>query len=130
MGRTVRPDIGTKMYSVHEHHYYIKEHPAPLREYCVCEAEVIDFIQGGYTEVELRGKSPGGFMTPYRYRLSDIGKRIFYTPREAALLAKDMTEQYEKTWGRIGSPETPMRRPWEKYLDTSGEIVGTDKERP
>lgn len=130
MARTVRPDIGTKMYSVHEYLYYIKDHPAPLLEYCVCEAEVIDFIQGGYTEVVLRGKSPGGFMTPYHYKLSDIEKRIFYTPREAALLAKTMTEQYEETWGWVGSPDIPMRRPWEEYLDTPGKITGTDKEEP
>lgn len=96
-----RPDIGTKMYSVREHLYYIQNHAGPLLEYCVCEAEVTGFFEGGYVEVRLRGKSPEGFMTPYFYKLSEIGTRVFYTAEEAARLAKDMTERYEKTWAGL-----------------------------
>lgn len=114
--RQKRPVIGTKMYAVHEHLYYIPGFPAPVMEYCVCEAEVRGFFTGGYTEVRLIGNSPNGFVTPYSYKLSDIDKRVFYTPTEAALLAKDMTDKYERIWGWIGNPHIPMRRLWEEYL--------------
>lgn len=105
------------MYSVHEHLYYTKDKDAPILEYCVCEAEVTGFFKGGYTEICLVGLCPKGYRTPYRYELSDVGKALFYTAKEAALLAERMTRQYEKTWGWIGEPDVPMRRTWEKYLD-------------
>ena len=111
-----RPKIGTKMYTVQEHLYYIPGYPAPVTEYCVCEGEVKRFFTAGYTEIILVGPSPEGYTTPYRYPLRKIGKRVFYTAEEAALLAKDMTERHEHTWGWIGEPAFPMRRPWEKYL--------------
>lgn len=111
-----RPDIGTKMYSVHEHRYHVKGRAAPLFEYCVCEAEVTGFFQGGYTEICMIGLSPDGYRTPYRYKLSDIGSRVFYTPQEAANLALDMTEKHERTWGWMGKTDTSLRRTWEKYL--------------
>ncbi len=114
--RSERPAIGTKMYSVNEHRYYIKEHTGPLLEYCVCEAEVTGFFKGGYTEVCLTGLSPEGYRTPYRYKLSEIGELVFYTAREAAELAKKKTEKYESTWGWLGEPDIPMRRTWEQFL--------------
>jgi hypothetical protein len=82
----------------------------------VCEAVVVGFFTLSYTEVEVVGPSPKGFTTPYRYKLSEIGKKIFYTPREAALLAKEQTEKREHTWGWLGAPSIPVRRSWEKYL--------------
>ena len=94
-----KPDVGTKMYSVHEHLYYIEEKTAPIFEYCVCEGEVTGFFHGGFTEICLRGYSPEGFPTPYRYKLSDVGTKIFYTAKEAAELARKMTDTYERTWG-------------------------------
>lgn len=124
MPRNTRPEIGTKMYSVHEHLYYIEKHAGPVLEYCVCEAEVTGFFQGGYTEVCLVGLSPEGYRTPYRYKLSDIGSKVFYTAKEAAQLAQKMTEQYERTWGWIGAPDIQLRRTWEKYL-SGGEAMRT-----
>lgn len=112
--REERPAIGTKMYLVNEHLYYIQGNPAPVLEYCVCEAEVIGYFNSGYTEIHLVGPNPKGFMTPYFYKLSKIGQTVFFTPREAAMLAKQMTEKYQRTWGWTGDP--PMRRTWEKYL--------------
>ncbi len=56
-----KPEIGDTMFHVCEHLYYVPEHAAPLREYCVCEATVVDFLKGGYTEVKLVGKNPRGF---------------------------------------------------------------------
>ena len=110
MKRNERPAIGTKMYSVHEHPYYIPAETAPVIEYCVCEAEVQGFFEGGYVEICLRGEIPDKGMVPYRYRLKDVGEKVFYTPREAAELAQRMTEKYERTWIWMGDP--PMRRPW------------------
>lgn len=112
--REERPAIGTKMYAVNEHLYYIPGKTAPVLEYCICEAEVLGFYQGGYVEICLIGKFPGRGMVPYYYPLKDVGARVFYTPREAAMLAKQMTEKYERTLGWMGDP--PMRRTWEKYL--------------
>lgn len=115
MNHNKRPDTGTKMYLVHEHLYYIEGHAAPVLEYCVCEAKVTGFFQGSYTEVCLIGLSPKGFTTLYRYKLSEIGTRVFYTAQEAAKLAQKMTEKYENTWRWLGKPDIPMRRTWEKY---------------
>lgn len=112
-----RPAIGAKMYFVKEHLYYIPNHSAPTKEYCVCEAEVTGFYTGGYTEVVLSGKDPDGYKTPYYYKLSEVGKSVFYTPREAAILAQQQTQEFEKTWGWFGTPDIPMRRTWEKYLN-------------
>lgn len=120
--RKSRPEIGAKMYSVHEHMYYIPGNVAPLKEYCVCEAKVVGFCEGGYTEVRLKGLSPSGFQTPYEYKLSDVGKCLFYTVREAALLAKSKTERYEYIWGQIGASDIPMRRPWENLLCENNEV--------
>lgn len=118
-----KPDVGTKMYSVHEHRYYIDGKAAPVLEYCVCEGEVTGFFQGGFTEICLRGYSPKGFMTPYRYRLSDVGTKIFYTAKEAAELAAKMTDEYERTWGWLGEPDIPMRRSWKYLLIDSQEVM-------
>ena len=119
MGKRIqRPPVGSKMYSVCEHLYYVKGEPGPLLEYCVVEGEVTGFYKGGYVEICLVGLYPE-YRTPYRRRLSDIGKAVFYTPKEAALLAKTMTESYEKTWWWMDKP--PLRRTWECYLNEEGE---------
>lgn len=111
------------MYSVHDHLYYIKEKAAPILEYCVCEGEVTGFFQGGFTEICLRGRSPKGFWTPYRYKLSDVGTKIFYTAKEAAELARKMTDTYERTWGWLGEPDIPMRRSWDNLLHDFPEVM-------
>lgn len=118
MKRKERPAIGTKMYSVHEHLYHVSGRAGPLTEYCVCEAEVRGFFEGGYVEICLTGKIPDRGMVPYRYPLKTIGEQVFYTPCEAAELAKQMTEKYERTWGWTGDP--PMRRPWAYLLEDAG----------
>lgn len=112
--RTKRPEIGTVLWSVHEHLYYTLESAAPVKEYCVCSAKVVGYFEGGYVEICLRGKSPDGYITPYRYKLADLGKCVFFTAREAAEAAQRMTDRHEKTWSKFGDP--PMRRTWEKYL--------------
>ena len=110
--RTQKPPIGTPMWHVLEHLYYENTRAGPLMEYVVREARVTGYFQGGYTEIRLTGKNAGGYLTPYSFPLSDIGRRLFYTPEEAAQLAKRMTENEEKMlWC-----SDPLRRPWAKYI--------------
>lgn len=110
--RTHKPPIGTPMWHVLEHLYYEKTRAGPLMEYMVREARVTGYFQGGYTEIRLTGKNAGGYLTPFSYPLSDIGRRLFYTPEEAAQLAKRMTENEEKMlWC-----SDPLRRPWAEYI--------------
>lgn len=104
------------MYAVHENYYYIHDYPSPLLEYVVLEATVTGFYTQGYTEVCLVGKNPGGYNTPYRYPLKEIGESLFYSEHEAVAYAKLLTERYENTWGWVGDPHIPMRRTWEPLL--------------
>ena len=108
------PEKGTKMYSVHEHLYYVKGRSGPLTEYCVYEGIVKGIRKVGYTELCLIAKDADGHEKMFFYPTKEIGKSVFYTPGEAALLARDKTEQYEKTWERM--LEEPLRRTWEHYL--------------
>lgn len=116
-----KPDIGTKMYFVCERLYYIPNHAGPVKEYCVCEADVTGFFTGGYTEVQLVGDNPNGHRTPYSFNLSEIGKSVFYTSAEAASYAQALTVRYERIWGWLGAPDIPMRRPWENLLKSRKE---------
>lgn len=121
--RTKRPEIGTKMYCVQEHMYYVIDSKyGPRIEYCVCEAEVTGFYTKGFTEVVLFGSDPGGGNSEKYYPLDTIGERLFYTPREAALYAQEKTERWEereKMFGAFRPPVYPMPRTWMKYLDES-----------
>lgn len=99
MARVERPEIGAEMYAVFEHLYSVQNRAGPLPEYCVCKGTVRGFFTGGYTEVRLLFTGPDGFPEPGYYKLDDIGKKLFYTAAEAATLAKNMTEKYERTWG-------------------------------
>lgn len=109
-----RPAIGTTLWSVHEHLYYIPEKAAPVTEYCVCESKVRNYIEGNFTQICSVGKDPDGYGALHYFKLSDLGKNVFFNPKEAAELAKRVTEKYEQTWGWMGDP--PLRRTWEKYL--------------
>lgn len=122
MAKQKKPEIGTEMYCVCEHLYYIRNHAGPVKEYCVCEGTVRGFFRGRYTEICLLIMGPDGFPRPWRCKLSDVGKRLFYTVAEAAVLAKNETEEYERTWGWIGAPEFPMRRPWTNLLEVPAKV--------
>jgi hypothetical protein len=120
MSKQKRPEIGTVMWDVHENLYYDKTvSVAPLTEYVVTSAPITDYFEGGYVEMKMCGPVPHGdrsFPTPRFHKLSDVGKKIvFYTAREAALFAKELTEKYERTWGWC--LKQPLRRTWEKYLE-------------
>ena len=113
-GVVSRPTIGTTMYCVREHLYYKPDRTSPYMEYVVCAGRVKGYIEGGYVQIVLVLKNAGANNMDYP-RLSDIGKKVFYTAREAALLAKAMTEDYERRWGWMAT-EIPLRRPWAELL--------------
>lgn len=118
MKKEKRPAIGTTMWDVHENRYYIPGRAAPVLEYVVTPGEVTDYFEGSYVEIKLSGPIPNGdrsFPTPRYHKLADIGKQhVFFTAREAAMHAKELTEKHERTWAWTGDP--PMRRTWENYL--------------
>lgn len=115
-----KPPIGTKMYFVRENYYYVPGDSAPKMEYCVCEGEIKEFLIGGFTEIYMVGPGPAGHekvQVATIRRLDEIGERVFYTAKEAAMLAKKKTEKCESIWGWM--MDGPMRRTWEKYLEES-----------
>lgn len=114
MSKRDRPPVGSVLYDVHEHLYYIPDHAGPVKEYVVAAGEVTGFFEGGYVEVCLCGRVADRII-PRRRKLSEIGKTVFYTAREAANYAKDLTDKYERTWSGI-SNDPPMRRTWEHFL--------------
>jgi hypothetical protein len=86
-------------------------------EYVVFCGEVTGHLGGNRQEFRLRGKSPYGYIELSYPTLQDIGKKVFYTAREAAELARRTTEDYERRWGwtaRWG--DIPLRRSWEHLL--------------
>lgn len=117
MSRQNRPEIGTILWDVHENLYYGGS-GFVSKEYVVTSAPVTGFCEGGFVEICMTGPVPVGdrsFPVPRRHKLSDIGKKVFFSAREAALYAKELTEKYECTRGWTG--ETHLRRTWEKYLE-------------
>ena len=112
--RQTRPQKGTTMFCVQEHLYYTPGRAGPAKEYVVFEGKVAGFYDGpGWVDIQLQGRGADGTETVHR-RLMDIGTKVFFTAREAAELARDMTEDYEKRWAwteRWG--DVPLRRPWE-----------------
>ena len=110
-----KPEIGDTMFHVCEHLYYVPEHAAPLNEYCVCEATVVGFLKGGYTEVKLVGKNPGGFNTPYHYKMAEVGSKLFFDAHSAAKYAESLTVYAEQHWNWAGAR---LRRPYKDLWNT------------
>ena len=116
--KTTRPSVGTTMFCVCEHLYYISGRAGPAKEYVIFEGVVTGYHDAGWVDVTLEGRDADGHMETVHRRLKDIGSTLFFTVREAALLAESMTEDYERRWGwteRWG--DVPLRRPWQVYLD-------------
>lgn len=111
------PPLGTTMFSVQEHLYYTPGRAGPAKEYVIFEGKVVGYYEGpGWVDIQMHGCGANGVGTIHR-RLKDIGSQIFFTDREAALLAQKMTEDYERRWAwteRWG--DVPLRRPWEHLL--------------
>jgi hypothetical protein len=118
------PPIGTAMYCVREHLYYVPGRAGPKTEYVVFCGEVAEHLGGNRQEFRLCGKGPEGH-TELAYPMAqDIGEKVFYTAREAAELARSMTEDYERRWAwitRWGGDDIPLRRPWEHLLQEEAE---------
>lgn len=100
-----KPEIGTTMYFVCEHLYYVPYYTAPLREYCVLSAVVTDHFQKDF---RLLGTEPDKGQVPRHYRFADIGKTIFFNKGDAIALAEKETKRDEKAFPW----DAPMRRPW------------------
>ena len=119
-----KPEIGSTMWDVCENLYYdYAKSAAPLKEFVVSKGKVRGFLQINYTSMFLVGPVGERASIMREYRLADIGKRVFYTAREAALYAKELSDKYDRTWERI-SKDGPIRRTWEKYLN---EAEGEEK---
>lgn len=99
-----KPQIGTTMYFVSEHLYYVPNFAAPLREYCVLSAVVTDHFKKDF---RLLGTEPGKGQIPRYYRFTDIGKTIFFNKGDAIALGEKEAKRDEKAcpW------DAPMRRP-------------------
>ena len=120
---SARPPVGTQLYVVREHLYYKPGRAGPLMEYVVCHGRVKGYIEGGYVQIVLVIENAGANNMGYP-KLSDIGKKVFYTAREAALLAKAMTEDYERRWAWTERwRDIPLRRPWENLLKEDSNAV-------
>jgi hypothetical protein len=119
------PPVGTAMYCVREHLYYVPGRAGPKLEYTVFSGEVAEHLGGPRQEFRLCGKDANGHISLEYPRLQDIGKTVFYTAREAAELARSMTEDYERRWAwitRWGGDDIPLRRPWEHLLEEGAEV--------
>ena len=111
MKRGRRPEVGAAMYFVVERRYYVKSvQTAPFLEYCVCEGTVRKYIDQNQTEMCLIYDG-----SLHYFNLATIGEKVFHTPQEAALLAKEMTEKYERAWMWTGDPL--LRRTWAHLLE-------------
>lgn len=100
--------IGAILYGVHLNVYH--ENGLPYEEFVVLTERVKAHITYGYNEVRTSDGS-----TPYYYKASDFGKKVFFTPKEAAQEALRRTIDQDQIWTKYGEP--PMRRTWEKYLE-------------
>jgi len=117
MKRRPRPPLGTTMFCVLEHRYYIPGRAGPAFEYVVFEGKVKGYIEGGWVDMMLRGVGADGGVELVERRLQDIGTKVFHTAVEAARLARDMTEDYERRWAWMARwGDIPLRRPWAALL--------------
>lgn len=119
MNTVNKPAIGTMLWIVEEHLYYQEFQTAPVMEYVIYPCKVTNFITGKYTEMRLEGKGPDGYIKLRYRKLTDIGKKVFNNPQDAARLALKYTEDYEQIW--LWTGERPLRRTWAKYLDDKKE---------
>lgn len=120
MKREDWPEIGTQLYFVCEHIYNTKDRIANT-EYVICSGELTGYNDSGrLVLMRIVGPNAYGYMTPFYYKPQDVGVNVFYSAKEAAQLAKQMTDHADKVWGAM---EPPMRRPWEHLQEEANETV-------
>lgn len=114
MKREDWPEIGTQLYFVCEHIYNTEDRIAN-KEYVVCSGELTGYNENGSsTLMRIVGPGPKGYLSVSYCRPQEIGIKVFYSVKEAAQLAKRMTDQEDKVWGAV---QPPMRRPWAHLLE-------------
>jgi hypothetical protein len=131
-GRIWKPEIGTMVWFVTEHFW---RRPGatkyqPEYEYMVFQGEVRGYRVGNWTDVTIlyRDGDPGPIEL-IDIALSAEKQKIFDNPRDAALYAQELTNEYLKHWGWVWSKDMwpdrpPMPRRWEKYLTEGEEHAG------
>jgi len=113
------PKIGDTLYLVAEHLYYVDGKAGPLKEYCVYSGTVKDIITLSYKDIRIKGLDADGKVHLWYRKVSDIGTQVFLTAQEAALLAKEMSDDYDRRFSWIS--DTPVRRTWEHLLKEATE---------
>lgn len=113
------PNVGDTLFVVNEHLYHVEGKAAPRLEYCVCIGKVKKISQLWCPEVCVVGNGPDGHKELWYYKVSEIGTKVFYTAHEAAMLAKEKSDEYDRKF--FWNADVPIRRTWEKYLH--GEII-------
>jgi len=116
------PPVGTMLYTVHRHMYYKPGRTGPFEEFVVFAGKITDHLPGPKKLMRLDGLDPEGRRVCDYRSIFDIGKTVFTTAREAALLALKKTEDYDWTWAwteKYG--DVPMRRTWECLLEGGSE---------
>lgn len=113
MKREDWPKIGTQFYFVCEHLY---DHGH--KEYVVCSGELVKYTNGERLSLmQIVGPGPDGHTSVTYGRPQEIGIKMFYSAKEAAQVAKRLSDQYDKVWCAM---EPPIRRPWANLLEETG----------
>ena len=117
-----KPEIGTKVWFVTEHHWRRPDATKwqPEYEFMVFEGEVVRYHTGNWTDVTIRYREENpGPIELIDIMISTERPGIYDNPRDAAIRAKALTDDYVRRWGWVWNmhPDMPpMPRRWEKYL--------------
>lgn len=116
-----RPAIGEIMYVTLGHAFYREKSYLIEDEFLVCQAQVTGYYD--YENIrafQILICAPNVHNNCYLWhipalkRVADIGKSVYWTPKEAAEKARKLTEEHDCTWNWC---DPPMRRTWERMLD-------------
>lgn len=122
MARLWKPEPGTKVWFVTEHFWRRPgaEKYQPEYEFMVFQGEVRGYRVGNWTDVQIRYREDDlGPLHLIDIALSAGKDKIFDNSRDAALYARELTDDYLRRWGWVWKMHLdmpPMPRRWEKYL--------------
>ena len=119
--RIWKPEIGSKVWFACEHFYHRPnmDKYQPEYEFMIYEGEVKGYRTGNWTDINIRYQCEEGYIKLIDIKLDADKPTIFDNPKDAAMMAQRMTEDYVKRWGwvwRMHPDMPPMPRRWEKYL--------------